>query len=156
MSTRHATSLDDTRRAAADFVTLLAPGDVVILVGDLGAGKTAFTQAAAAALGVRERVTSPTFTIAHPYATTHSVVKELVHVDLYRTSSLAELFDLGLDEQLDAGAVAFVEWGDLAPDAFGRPSWFVTLTVDGDEGRVITVTTTDAARESALNEWGNA
>jgi tRNA threonylcarbamoyladenosine biosynthesis protein TsaE len=156
MSERHASSLDETRAAAAAFVTLLRPGDVVVLVGGLGAGKTAFTQGAAAALGVRERVTSPTFTLAHPYATTHPTVPALIHVDLYRTGSMGELWDLGLEEELDRGAVAFVEWGDLAPDAFGRHSFTVTLTPTSDEARDLTLTTTDLSRRDAVTDWGRA
>ena len=90
----------------------LKAGDLVILMGDLGAGKTTLTQGIGAALGVRGTVTSPTFIIArtHPSET---VGPDLVHVDAYRLGSLAELDDLDLDTSLDT-AITVVEWGDDA------------------------------------------
>lgn len=86
---------------------LLVAGDLLILTGDLGAGKTTFTKGVAAGLGVEGRVSSPTFIIArvHPGAT------PLVHVDAYRLTSLAEVDDLDLDSQLSE-SVTVVEWGE--------------------------------------------
>jgi tRNA threonylcarbamoyladenosine biosynthesis protein TsaE len=96
--------------------TVVAPhlraGDLVILTGDLGAGKTTFTQGLGEALGVRGPIASPTFIIAR----THPSLVDgpaLVHVDAYRLSSLAELDDLDLDASLE-DAVTVVEWGDAA------------------------------------------
>lgn len=97
------------RALGAALATLLRAGDLVILAGDLGAGKTTLTQGLAAALGVRGPVTSPTFVVArvHP-----SLVggPALVHVDAYRLSGWAELADLDLEATLDE-AVTVVEWG---------------------------------------------
>ena len=104
---------DAMRSLGADVIApLLRPGDLVILTGDLGAGKTTFTQGLGAALGVRGEVASPTFIIArtHPSITGGP---DLVHVDAYRLGSLAELDDLDLDTALDE-AVTVVEWGDPA------------------------------------------
>lgn len=104
---------DAMRRLGAETIApLLRPGDLVILTGDLGAGKTTFTQGLGAALGVRGDVASPTFIIArtHPSLTAGP---DLVHVDAYRLTSLAELDDLDLDTTL-AEAVTVVEWGDDA------------------------------------------
>lgn len=91
---------------------VLKAGDLVILTGDLGAGKTTLTQGIGAALGVRGTVASPTFIIArtHPSETAGP---DLVHVDAYRLGSLAELDDLDLDTSLET-AVTVVEWGDQA------------------------------------------
>jgi len=91
---------------------LLKPGDLVILTGDLGAGKTTFTQGLGAALGVRGDVASPTFIIARTHPSLGDG-PDLVHVDAYRLSSLAELDDLDLDTTLE-DAVTVVEWGEDA------------------------------------------
>jgi tRNA threonylcarbamoyladenosine biosynthesis protein TsaE len=91
---------------------LLAAGDVVLLGGDLGAGKTTFTQGLARGLGMEEPVTSPTFTLLHSYQSATGA--RLLHADLYRLDYLQEVIDLGLPELLEEGAVAVVEWGDRA------------------------------------------
>ena len=104
-----AETAEQTRALGARLSRLLRPGDVVVLSGDLGAGKTTFTQGLGAALGVRGEVTSPTFVISrvHP-----SLVggPALVHVDAYRLGGVAELDDLDLDASLE-DAVTVVEWG---------------------------------------------
>jgi tRNA threonylcarbamoyladenosine biosynthesis protein TsaE len=101
-------SVDETRRIGAALGALLRPGDVVLLTGELGAGKTALVQGAAAALGVREPVTSPTFVLVRDYEGRVPVH----HVDVYRLDHLQEVIDLGFEEMVDSGAVTFVEWGD--------------------------------------------
>lgn len=111
---------DDMRALARRVADVLVAGDVVILSGDLGAGKTTFTQGLGAALQVRGDITSPTFVIArvHP-----SLVggPDLVHVDAYRLGGAAELDDLDLDTDLDR-AVTVVEWGEgLAEDLADSP-----------------------------------
>lgn len=107
------TSADETRAIAASIAGALEPGDVVVLSGDLGAGKTCFVQGAAAALGVAGRVTSPSFVLVREYRGR----ARIVHADVYRLGSLQELFDLGYEELFDAGAITFVEWGDTVSDA---------------------------------------
>ena len=100
---------DETRALGSRVAALLRAGDLLVLSGDLGAGKTTFTQGLGAALGVRGEVTSPTFVISrvHP-----SLVggPALVHVDAYRLGGVAELDDLDLDTSLE-DAVTVVEWG---------------------------------------------
>jgi tRNA threonylcarbamoyladenosine biosynthesis protein TsaE len=98
----------ETRCLAERIAALLEPGDVVVLEGDLGAGKTAFVQGVAAALGIEEPVQSPTFVIVREYEGSLS----LLHVDVYRLESPAQLADLGLEELLDGTRVALIEWGD--------------------------------------------
>ena len=88
---------------------VIRPGDVVALTGELGAGKTRFVQGAAAALGVVDRVTSPSFILRKEYRGTDVAI---VHLDVYRLESLQEVVDLGFGEPGDDRAVSFVEWGD--------------------------------------------
>jgi tRNA threonylcarbamoyladenosine biosynthesis protein TsaE len=108
-------SVADTVQFAEKLSRELRPRDVLVLAGDLGAGKTTFTKALCAALGVEDTVTSPTFTLVHEYRGTKLVV---CHADLYRLQRTGELADLGLDEARRAGAVLVVEWGDLMLEHF--------------------------------------
>ena len=103
------TSADETRQVAAALEPLLQAGDVVLLSGDLGAGKTVFTQGLAAALGVAEQVTSPTFTLAQSYEGR----LRLHHLDVYRLENLGEVLDLDLPELLEDDGVVCVEWGEV-------------------------------------------
>ncbi len=101
----------ETRRIGAGVGALAEAGDLLLLGGDLGAGKTTFTQGVAEALGVQERVTSPTFTLVHDYDGSR---QRLLHADVYRLDHLQEVVDLGLPELLEEGAVVVVEWGQVA------------------------------------------
>lgn len=98
-----------TQRLAACLGAFLSPGMVLCLSGDLGAGKTTFTQALAAALGVTEPVTSPSFTIVHEY---HSGRFPLYHMDVYRVEDATELEDFGFDEYFADKALVVVEWAE--------------------------------------------
>lgn len=107
----------ETLALAERVATLLVPGDVIVLSGDLGAGKTVFAKGLARGLGVEQPVVSPTFTIVREY---QGRVR-LLHLDVYRLDHVQEMIDLGLDEELDGEAVAIVEWGEavgalLPPD----------------------------------------
>lgn len=105
-------SADETRGVGAAIAQTLAPGDVVALTGELGAGKTCLVQGAAAALGVKERVTSPSFLLRRDYRGTMAVI----HIDVYRLDTLQEVMDIGYDEVGEPASVAFIEWGDaMAP-----------------------------------------
>jgi tRNA threonylcarbamoyladenosine biosynthesis protein TsaE len=116
---RQTTSPEETEALAAELARRLVQGDLVTIAGELGAGKTTFVRGACEALGVRERVTSPTYTIGHRY---HGAETEVSHLDLYRFQgvSAAEWGDL---EPYFEGAIAFVEWpeageGVLPPATF--------------------------------------
>src|SRR5438874_13737014 len=98
----------ETHALARRIGAVLRPGDVVVLGGELGTGKTVFAKGIAVALGVSEPVVSPTFTIVREY----DAPTRLVHVDVYRLDHLQELHDLGFDELLGDDAVTVVEWGD--------------------------------------------
>lgn len=101
-------SVDATQALAAALAELARPGDLVLLAGDLGAGKTAFAQGFGAALGVTDRITSPTFTIVSQYEGR----LDFNHLDVYRLEQLHEVLDIGLPELLDEGGVTLIEWGD--------------------------------------------
>jgi len=101
----------------------LRGGDVVLLVGPLGAGKTTLVQGVVEALGGDAPATSPTFTLAHTYRTTPPVT----HVDLWRLERLQEVVDLALEEALDEGGVVLAEWGDAAEPLFGADALVVRL-----------------------------
>ena len=126
-------SVEDTRAIAAELATALRPGDVIALSGDLGAGKTSFVQGAASALGVQERVTSPTFILMREYKGTVPVV----HLDVYRLSNLQELTDLGYEEFLAPTSIVFIEWGDAIGPLL--PNEYLEVELHGytDDGRTI-------------------
>ena len=105
--TLRSTSIEDTRALAGVLAAALAPGDVVALTGELGAGKTCFVQGAAAALGIERRVVSPTFMLVRTY----DGALPIVHCDVYRLDTLQQVYDLG-DEVFSPDAVTFIEWGD--------------------------------------------
>jgi tRNA threonylcarbamoyl adenosine modification protein YjeE len=109
----------------------LAPGDAVALEGDLGAGKTALARAILEALGVREAVPSPTFTLVQRYETPHLIVS---HFDLYRIARASEVDELGLDEALLEGA-ALIEWPERAEDRLPPDALHVQLAIIGETSR---------------------
>ena len=108
---------------AARVAGCLEPGDVVVLGGEVGSGKTTFVRAAALALGVEERVTSPTYQIARGYEGIADGRRVTVnHLDLYRLESLEDRDVLELDEYLDPGAITFVEWAEPALGLIENPT----------------------------------
>jgi tRNA threonylcarbamoyladenosine biosynthesis protein TsaE len=112
----YAHSTDDTRGIAQAIAKLVRAGDMIVLIGEMGSGKTTFSQHFAHALGVTEPVTSPTFNLLHNYAGGRL---KLHHADLYRLERTGELDDLGLTDLQEAGGVMLVEWGDVVGDALG-------------------------------------
>lgn len=169
-----APSLAATERVAAAVGDHLRAGDIVVLAGEMGAGKTAFAQGVARALGVTEPVTSPTFTLVHSYDVPPAAARGrlvLHHADLYRLDRTAEVADLALNELAEDHGVVLVEWGDVVETMFGD-HLFVHLEPDDehddvsddvsvqasddfglDAGRIITLSATGpawAARWSRL------
>jgi tRNA threonylcarbamoyladenosine biosynthesis protein TsaE len=133
-------SPDGTRELAAALAGVLAPGDILLLVGDLGTGKTTFTQGLARGLGVADPVTSPTFTLVRAYRCGPGPVRTLFHADLYRLDRLQDVVDLGLPEMVDDESVAVVEWGDVASSVFGSDLLTVRLVAGPEQDRTVTVT----------------
>lgn len=125
MIARHTTSAspEQTRAAGRTLAAALEPGDVVLLVGGLGAGKTTFVQGVAEGLGVTAGVTSPTFTLCQLYEGRLT----MMHADLWRLERLFEVIDLALDEGLEEGGVLLAEWGEGAADLFGDEALVVTF-----------------------------
>lgn len=119
-------SVEETWAVARAFADELKPGDVVCLEGDLGAGKTTFTQGLAAALGARRAVTSPTFCLVVEHPTDKFL---LVHMDLYRLHDADDVLTIGWEEYLSRGAVLFVEWPDRAEDLIPTDAWHVSFTL---------------------------
>jgi tRNA threonylcarbamoyladenosine biosynthesis protein TsaE len=127
------TGPDETEAAGAELAGRLAPGDVVVVTGELGSGKTTFVRGAARALGVKGPVTSPTFTIGHVLAGR----REVAHVDLYRLRSLAGEDPALLDDYLTPERVAFVEWPEAAGPRLERVAARVRLEhLGGDRRRI--------------------
>ena len=135
-------SPEQTELLGKKLAELLRPGDVIAYYGDLGAGKTAFTRGLAAGLGIREAVTSPTYTIVNEYL---SGRMPLFHFDMYRLSSSEELFDIGWEDYLARGGVCAVEWSEIVDDALepdcirvdirrGERAQQRQITIEGVEG----------------------
>src|SRR5262245_25200792 len=128
-------SPDEPQAAGARLAERLGPGDVVALTGELGAGKTCFTQGLARGLGVTGRAVSPTFVLVNEYRGRLPVH----HVDAYRTTSLTELLDLGLDELLDGDGVTVIEWADKVGPLLPARTIHVRIDGVGDEPRHIAI-----------------
>lgn len=130
----HTTSVDATQALAAAVADLVGPGDVVLLAGELGAGKTAFAQGFGRALGVTDQITSPTFTLARHYEGR----VPLHHLDVYRLERISELADLGVSELLDSGGVLLIEWGDAIAPVLGNDYLEIRLTYgEADDDRAL-------------------
>lgn len=119
-------NLEETRVFARVLACHVRPGDVIILTGNLGAGKTTFTQSMAAAMGVRGRVSSPTFVIAREHESTGEG-PGLVHVDAYRIDNSMELDDLDLDSELE-DVVTVIEWGRGKAEQLSES--YLDITID--------------------------
>ena len=124
----------DTERAGAQLASGLAPGSVVALRGDLGAGKTVFVRGMAAGLGITSRVTSPTFAIVNEYPGS----PELIHFDMYRLSGEDELYELGWDDYIARNAIIVCEWSELVPGAM-EGAVTVEIEKSGPQERIITI-----------------
>ena len=123
-------SPEQTELLGKKLAAFLRPGDVIAYYGDLGAGKTAFTRGLAAGLGIREAVTSPTYTIVNEYL---SGRMPLFHFDMYRLSSSDELFDIGWEDYLARGGVCAVEWSENVEDAL---TGAISITIEKDPAQL--------------------
>jgi tRNA threonylcarbamoyladenosine biosynthesis protein TsaE len=154
------TSPEATRELAAALAELARPCDLLLLVGDLGAGKTAFTQGFGRGLGVDDQITSPTFALVQSYTGR----LDLYHLDVYRLEQLNEALDLGLSEMLDDGSVTVIEWGDTITRALPRDYLEVRITFgEGDEDRIVELTPVGSSWQArmraaavALAPWASA
>ena len=132
---KHSNSPQDTEAAGAELAGRLTRGDVVLVSGELGSGKTTFVRGACRALGVEGPVTSPTFTIGQVLGG----APEIAHLDLYRLGSLAGEDPALLEDYLTPDAVSFVEWPEAGSAALGRVAMRVALAHGGGNRRTVEV-----------------
>jgi tRNA threonylcarbamoyladenosine biosynthesis protein TsaE len=137
-------SLATTHAIAAAVAGMTRRGDLIVLAGSMGTGKTAFAQGFGEAIGVTEPITSPTFTLVHSYAAGRVT---LHHADIYRLSTHHEVADLALSELLESDGIVIVEWGDVVAGSLGD-HLLVRLEADDDDD--------DDARQIALSATGRS
>ena len=132
-----ASSLADTHAIASTLAGLSRAGDLIVLAGEMGTGKTAFAKGFGAALGVTEPITSPTFTLVHSY---EAGKLTLHHADIYRLSTHNEVADLALAELLEYDGIVLIEWGDVVARSLGDHLLVQLDSLDDDEdARLITL-----------------
>jgi tRNA threonylcarbamoyladenosine biosynthesis protein TsaE len=142
-------SAAQTAELGVGLAGCLEPGDVIVLAGDLGAGKTTLTQGVARGLGVDGPVVSPTFNllVVHPGRLT------LNHLDLYRLTREEELEDIDFHGTLESGGVSLIEWGDRFPRALPADRLEISLHVEGADRRSIRVEGHGARSARLATEW---
>ncbi len=145
LGTHNITSLEALYSLASSVAAELQPGDVVLLSGELGAGKTTFTQSLGKALGVKDTITSPTFTLVGEYqASNNPDITTLIHIDLYRTGDQTALNNNYIHELVDTAkeqkAVVVIEWGELMQQEIKNRTWRIDFKPgDTEDERVVTV-----------------
>jgi tRNA threonylcarbamoyladenosine biosynthesis protein TsaE len=145
-------SVDATRAVGAAISALVRGGDLVLLAGELGAGKTAFAQGFGVALGVVEPITSPTFVLARDYEDGRLPFH---HLDVYRLDQMSEVYDIGLPEVLDDGGVTLIEWGDAIMPSLPADFLEVRLTFGAeDDERTIVVRAVGRSWSARTNALG--
>ena len=140
-------SAAETRALGERLAKQLKAGDVILLEGELGAGKSELARGVAKGLGVQETVTSPSFTILNVYV---SGRLPLYHFDWYRLESDEELYELGMDEYLGGDGVALVEWPGRCPDAVPEDCLLIRIEAEGEQVRRITEETHGGFRRISL------
>ena len=127
----------ETRKIAREYAQNLDKGSIILLKGDLGAGKTAFVKGVVEAFnGNTNQVTSPTFTIVNQYNLQEATV---FHFDLYRIKSVDELYGIGIEEYFYSGAICFIEWPERAPELFDKSVKTVEILKIDDNKREIII-----------------
>ena len=137
----------ETMAVGRRLASMLRPGDIVLLSGRLGAGKTVFVAGVAEGLGVEAPITSPSFVLVRSY----DGFMRLTHADLYRLGTTAELYDLDLPETVGEG-VLIVEWGTVLEGSFGDDVLIIDLEVQSDETRTIAVEARGSWKGRALED----
>lgn len=130
-------SVEDTQKLAKFLAKFLEEEDVILLDGDLGAGKTTFTQSLAKALGIEEVVNSPTFSIVNEYEFNKGV---LYHFDLYRIEEAEELFDIGFEEYFSKEGIIVIEWAEKFIEEIPQPWLKIYITKEDENSRIFKIT----------------
>lgn len=130
-------SVEDTQKLAKFLAKFLEEEDVILLDGDLGAGKTTFTQSLAKALGIEEVVNSPTFSIVNEYEFNKGV---LYHFDLYRIEEAEELFDIGFEEYFSKEGIIVIEWAEKFIEEIPQPWLKIYITKEDENSRIFQIT----------------
>lgn len=131
---------NETKKVALDFVKKLEPGDTLFLYGDLGAGKTTFTQGLARGLGIKDRILSPTFVLQRIHNVPGKKIKTLNHIDLYRVEESTEIEGLGLSEVFDdEEAITVVEWADRLKNFTPKKGYKIHFEYKDDNAREIVI-----------------
>jgi len=141
-----------TWSAGEALAPLLRPGDVLLLSGDLGAGKTQLVKGIASGLGIAEPVTSPTFNIL----LVHHGRLPLYHVDLYRLDRADQLEDIDFFGTLEAGGVTAVEWGDRFREVVDAGTVRITIHIESDTKRILEVIGSDRRGRELVSDWSRA
>jgi tRNA threonylcarbamoyladenosine biosynthesis protein TsaE len=149
---RKTTSVSATKQLAATLSPHLRAGDVIVLSGDLGAGKTHFVQGVALGLGIREAVTSPTFNILISY---EGGLLPLNHFDLYRLERGDELDDIGFYDVIEGPGASFIEWGDKFPQALPYSYLEIGMTADEEGIRTVRAHALGDKARQLLFRWAN-
>ncbi len=132
-------SEQQTKEIATEFALELKGGEVIELIGDLGAGKTVFVRAIVEALGSRARVKSPTFTIMNEYPVSFGNIKKLVHIDLYRFGNESELSALELNDSIADNSVVCIEWPDIFGESPFKPTHRIKIEHVDEQTRNIII-----------------
>lgn len=150
--TRKATSVEATKQLGATLAPYLHAGDVIVLSGDLGAGKTQFVQGVARGLGIQGDVVSPTFNLVIEYM---GGSLPLYHFDLYRLEDASELEDIGYYDLIEGDGASFLEWGEKFPEALPYGYLDISIRVDASGARVICVQSIGDRARQLLCVWAN-
>lgn len=149
MLTYKTSTMEETQALAERLGALVQPGDVLTLTGDLGAGKTTFTQGLARGMGITEPVSSPTFTIIKEYEEGRL---PLYHMDIYRLGEAAAEEDLGYDEYFFGTGVSVVEWAEMLRDVLPDDRLELTIRITPEQGRELTFAATGPRSSARLKE----
>lgn len=136
MNTHDVSSLPQLAQVAQQFGQQIKPGDLVFLNGDLGMGKTTFTQFLLKAAGIKDHIKSPTYTLFEQY---QSPDFAFVHMDLYRLSDPEELYFLGIEDLLNQDNITIIEWPEKGAGVLPEPDWHLTFQ-SGKNNRTLTIT----------------
>ena len=123
-------SYNDTQEIAKEIADTLKGGEFIAMYGDLGAGKTAFVQGIAKALGITNHITSPTFTILNEYEGRFP----LYHFDVYRIIDPDEMYEIGYDDYINSDGICIIEWAELIEDLFPQKYFKITILQDESKG----------------------